>query len=148
MKKTFKRGDRVFRLGDGWSRAKHGEEGKVLAVNASGSLKVRMDNGHTTPNGSSKKFALVTPRNSGNGDVMNKTFAIKVESQTLVNGEVITDRTSDEALYSYITAGETAIAALEKMKAQPKSVKNKIAALQAGIDEVVAICNARTEAAA
>ena len=145
----FKKGDRVYRLGDGWSRAKHGEEGSVLAVNVSGSLKVQMDNGHCTPNGSSKKFALVTPR-TGSTDSSNKggtmPFAIKIENQTVINGDVLTKNTSDERLYDVIRAGEAEIKRLNEMANKPASLTAKVEALQAGIDAVVTLCDEKAAA--
>jgi hypothetical protein len=142
----FKKGDRVYRLGTGWSKAGHGEEGSVLGVNVSGSLVVQMDNGHKTPNGSSKKFALVTPRNTNVTQGGTMPFKINIKSQTLVNGTVIDKNTTDEAFYGYISDAEAEIARLEKMVNKPASLTAKIEALQSGIDALVTLCDERSVA--
>ena len=144
MPKKFNKGDRVYRLGDGWSKGKHGEEGTVLGTNASGSIIVQMDNGHKTPNGLSTAFALVTPKSSNKGTQMNKDFSVKIEEQTVVNGQVIKDTTPDNDLLSVISQAEAEIAKLDKMKTKPRVVTNRIAELEAGITAVVAILDART----
>lgn len=146
---AFKKGDRVYRNSIkplGWCQ--NGDRGTVLSVNGSGSLKIQMDNGHVTKNGSSKRFKLVTPRNENSKGGSMNPFTIAIEEQTVVNGTVITKHTTDEELYSYINTAEAEIARLDKMKTKPASVTAKIASLNEGIAGIVAICDARTEAAA
>jgi len=54
----FTVGGRVVRTKE-WRYAQVGELGTVVGVNDSGSLRIDMDNGHCTPNGSSQRFVQV-----------------------------------------------------------------------------------------
>ena len=75
-------------------------------------------------------------------------FAVTIEEQTVVNGKVITSRTTDDELYAIINQAEAEIAKLGKMKAQPKSLKARIKALEEGVVAIVGICDARSDEAA
>lgn len=143
LMKKFETGSRVYRLGDGWTKGKHGDEGTVLGTNSSGSLIVQMDNGHKTPNGKSTSFALVTQKTAGKGTNMSD-FNVEIATQTTVNGRVITDQTPDNDLLGVISQAEAEIAKLEKMGTKPRLVVKRIESLKAGIVGVVEILDART----
>jgi len=138
----FKKGDRVYRTSSvKW--AAQGAQGTVLAVNPSGSLKVEMDNGHITPNGSSRKFALVNATPTEGGSNMSG-LKINIVEQVLVNGRVVDDNYSDDMIFADIASGEKEIKRLEAIETKPAALEARIEELKTALGRLKDICDGRS----
>lgn len=139
----FKKGDRVYRT-SAVKWAPQGAQGTVLDVNSSGSLKVEMDNGHVTPNGSSHKFALVNARRNNSSQEGNMGLRINIVEQVLVNGKVVDDSYTDDMIFADIAEGEKEIKKLEAIETKPAALEARIEELKAALARLKDICDARS----
>ena len=65
-----------------------------------------------------------------------------VETKTFVNNQDVKEM-SDDQIYAAISVSENEIKKLSDLKAQPKRLQKRIAELQKGVDDLVAILDAK-----
>ena len=91
------------------------------------------------------RYITLIPEQETNA--MSSLNPITVETRTFVNG-VDAKQLSDDSIFAKIAEAEAEIERLNKIKRKPKALQARINALTAGIDALVALSDARQDAAA